>query len=611
MPGELSLECLRLVYRLLFMFYIEARPELGYVPIRKSEIYLKGYSLESLRDLELTPLNTPHARDGLYFDHTLRRLFSLVARAAAPAAQQSLIGRQCARRLRAGAARQPPVRRGQHAAAESGALPQPCVAAGHPSHVAVGRQGQAEGRVSYQLLSINQLGAVYEALLSYRGFFATEDLYEVQPEPKKTAKPPATMRTKMRKKAKTRVAAAAPMCWTTPGLCRPAASMTTRPASGCTTSMMTATEAAQVPARHLHLPPGRARPGKERQLLHAAGADALPGEVRAQGTAAGQDRRRHPARSRVCEPAMGSAAFLNEAINQLAEAYLERKQAELSRRIPHEQYPRELQKVRMYMADRNVFGVDLNPVAVELAEVSPVAQRHLWRDQPKTGQPRQGRPRALVWLSVVCRQQPDRRAPRGVSRQRSCVKGSQTRLVRRGAAPARPASTRSRQPDEIYHFLLPDPGMANYTDKVAKQLYPEDFERLKQWRKDFTKPLERARDRAPAAALRRHRSTICGQQHAKQLARDRERTEDPLPVWPAKPTAMQPASTRAAKEAIRKRACSTKTATWPRRIRRLKLVMDYWCALWFWPITQQRQICPVGSSGGWRLAPSWKAISST
>ena len=35
--GDLSLESLRLVYRLLFMFYIEARPELGYVPIQKSE----------------------------------------------------------------------------------------------------------------------------------------------------------------------------------------------------------------------------------------------------------------------------------------------------------------------------------------------------------------------------------------------------------------------------------------------------------------------------------------------------------------------------------------------------------------------------------------------
>ena len=86
----MSLECLRLVYRLLFMFYIEARPELGYVPIRTSEIYLKGYSLESLRDLELTPLHTPQARDGLYFDHTLRRLFTLVATGCAPATQQPL-----------------------------------------------------------------------------------------------------------------------------------------------------------------------------------------------------------------------------------------------------------------------------------------------------------------------------------------------------------------------------------------------------------------------------------------------------------------------------------------------------------------------------------------
>lgn len=77
MPSRLSLECLRLVYRLLFMFYIEARPELGYVPIQKSEIYLKGYSLESLRELEDVALNTPHAREGTYFDTTLRRLFHL------------------------------------------------------------------------------------------------------------------------------------------------------------------------------------------------------------------------------------------------------------------------------------------------------------------------------------------------------------------------------------------------------------------------------------------------------------------------------------------------------------------------------------------------------
>jgi hypothetical protein len=89
-PEQLSLECLRLVYRLLFMFYIEVRPELGYVPIRTSEVYLKGSSVESRRALELTPLHTPQARNGLSFDHTLRRLFSLVATGCAPATQQPL-----------------------------------------------------------------------------------------------------------------------------------------------------------------------------------------------------------------------------------------------------------------------------------------------------------------------------------------------------------------------------------------------------------------------------------------------------------------------------------------------------------------------------------------
>ena len=62
----------------------------------------------------------------------------------------------------------------------------------------------------------------------------------------------------------------------------------------------------------------------------------------------------------VCEPAMGSAAFLNEAIDQLAEEYLQRKQRELGRTIPHADYAHEKQRVKMYIADLNVF----DPVTV-------------------------------------------------------------------------------------------------------------------------------------------------------------------------------------------------------------------------------------------------------
>ena len=42
-----------------------------------------------------------------------------------------------------------------------------------------GRKGSDRGFISYAELGINQLGAVYEGLMSYTGFFADEDLYEV------------------------------------------------------------------------------------------------------------------------------------------------------------------------------------------------------------------------------------------------------------------------------------------------------------------------------------------------------------------------------------------------------------------------------------------------
>ena len=51
----------------------------------------------------------------------------------------------------------------------------------------------------------------------------------------------------------------------------------------------------------------------------------------------------------------------------MAELYLERKQKERGERIPHDQYPDELQRTKRFITDRNVYGVDLNPVAVELA----------------------------------------------------------------------------------------------------------------------------------------------------------------------------------------------------------------------------------------------------
>ncbi|HKO89882.1 MAG TPA: DNA methyltransferase [Polyangiaceae bacterium] len=72
----------------------------------------------------------------------------------------------------------------------------------------------------------------------------------------------------------------------------------------------------------------------------------------------------------VCEPAMGSGAFLVEAVNQLADAYLERKQAETGEKIPPERYTYEKQRAAAFIAANNCYGVDLNPTAARLASVS-------------------------------------------------------------------------------------------------------------------------------------------------------------------------------------------------------------------------------------------------
>jgi hypothetical protein len=37
--------------------------------------------------------------------------------------------------------------------------------------------------------------------------------------------------------------------------------------------------------------------------------------------------------------------------------------------------------------------------------------------------------------------------------------------------------------DAIFHFLLGDPGMANYTDKVIKEMEPEAIRQIGEWQK--------------------------------------------------------------------------------------------------------------------------------
>lgn len=76
--GQLTIECLRYMYRMLFVLFIEARPELGYAPI-KAQAYLTGYSLESLRDIsDDIRDDVTEVGSGYYLHETLSKLYDLI-----------------------------------------------------------------------------------------------------------------------------------------------------------------------------------------------------------------------------------------------------------------------------------------------------------------------------------------------------------------------------------------------------------------------------------------------------------------------------------------------------------------------------------------------------
>jgi hypothetical protein len=167
---------------------------------------------------------------------------------------------------------------------------------------------------------------------------------------------------------------------------------------------------------------------------------------------------------------MGSAAFLNEAIDQLAEAYLERKQDELNQRIPHERITLENQKVKMLLADRNVYGIDKNPIARELAEVS-LWLNCIFRDRQEIEETNE---RGQTWTRIV---EGDVFVPwfglqlhcgnSLIGARRQVYRHKQVTGLKKGVGkwhesePERIPLGQALPKDAIFHFLLGDPGMAN------------------------------------------------------------------------------------------------------------------------------------------------------
>jgi len=589
---QLSRESLRYMYRLLFLFYIEARPELGYAPI-DAEAYLKGYSVEHLRELEQTPLTTSEAQEGTYFHESLKQLFGLIWQGFPRRADNN---------------GQMDFTAGHDLLLDTGFTIAPLQ--GHlfdPARtpllgsvklrnrvlqqvielMSLSRGGgkRRRGRISYGTLGINQLGAVYESLLSFRGFFAEEDLYEVRPDPKgkkastgeegddvdsdedlDSGDEPESSAADKKKDAELDPLEAA---YFVPVSAISQYTDAERLFGGNPRKYPKGTFIYRLAGRAREKSASYYTPEVLTQcLVEHALKEILPGKTADEIL-----------QLTICEPAMGSAAFLNEAVNQLAEAYLQAKQKELGQSIPHEQYTEEKQRVKMYIADSNVFGVDLNPIAVELAEVS------LWLNAIFKGS-------HVPWFGL---QLYNGNSLVGARRevfstaQLTPGKGENGLPERdwRAAAPKALPLTQAPQTTDIYHFLLPADGMGMVSDKVVKALEPAAFEQFKQWRKAFTAPL--TKDEVRRVHALSQAAEKLWQQHAEELARVRKATCDELHVWPDPAANRAPTST-AQKDAIYQREMLSEAQKNASPYRRLKLVMDAWCALWFWPLDKASEL---------------------
>ena len=558
--GQLTLECLRYMYRMLFVLFIESRPELGYAPI-KAQSYYTGYSLESLRDIaDNIRDDVDEVGNGYYLHETLAKLYELIydGYPKTEGELKEVTGSDSLHDIFLIAPLKAHIFDPEYTAMITNAkLRNSCMLRIIDLMSLTrsnGKKNSRRGRISYANLGINQMGAVYEALLSYRGFIAEHDLYEVKragdsfneldvgyfvPESEldQYTEDERVRYESGEKKGKLRMYEKGTFIYRLAGRERE------KSASYYTPEVLTKCLVKYA----------------LKELLEGKTADEI-------------------LELTICEPAMGSAAFLNEAINQLAEAYISRKEKETGEIIGYEKRFNELQKVKMFIADRNVYGIDLNPVAVELAEVS------LWLNTIYEGG-------FVPWFGTQLVNGNSligaRRQVYRIDNAQSTSKGMrwyemEPERLPFGTARADKGYKFGRK--QIYHFLLGDPGMCSYSDKVIKSLEPENIKKMVKWNKKFTEPIT---DDEVVTLLRL--SAAIDDLWEAQIRLRKEvgaKTQDTLSIFGHTDDAVDSHTTIRQKDKIYSELYKSEHMRNAGPYARLKFAMDYWCALWFWPIDQ-------------------------
>ena len=552
--AEVKDDCLTIIYRLLFLFYAESREELEILPVG-DEVYKRGYSLESLRDLEMVRLNSQESRDGYFFDDSIRHLFNLLS----DGHNATLSGYYKSFRVRP--------------------IDSPLFNNKNLKHLAdvrirnikwqeiikalsLSKKKNYCGRISYANLGVNQLGSVYESLLAFRGFYAEEDYIEVH-------------------KAND-----------------PSDGTFLVPYSRMGDFDISEVLCNQETGEPIILPKGTfvyRLNGRDRQKS----ASYYTPEVLTRSTvkytlkaiiddvASNKRKATELLDLKILEPAMGAAAFQNEVINQLAEAYLTHQQRQQRERgiknwrIQPDKYRDELQRVKAFIATHNVYGVDLNPTAIELGKLS------LWLNVINKNTETPFFANRLVvgnavigaWLKVYSKED-----VKGITeRQGRTLKLN--KWWEKAPHKIKFYSNRvNRSVNDVYHFLLPDANMLGVRNiRDQKQAHPNEYARMTLILKDWTAPITEY-DFQTLQRLSGKIDILLKEYYTDQISIDKY-TYNRKDVWDGidhTDTESMFKEEEQAESYARKQQLFDTRYRRDNAYRKLKLAMDYWCALWFW-----------------------------
>lgn len=540
-------DCLVFIYRLLFIFYAESRPDLDILPIN-DQTYQRGYSLEMLRDLEQVKLITAEELNGYFFDHSIKRLFALILRGYnedrvdASSMTASFRVRHIDSPLFSDAKLKVLV----------GVKFRNVVWQSIVCQLSLSQQqkGKMRGRISYANLGINQLGSVYENLLAYCGFYAEEDYIEVHPKGD-------LVETYLQPRSRRDVFEEDEILKDEEGhdIIHPKGKFIYRlngrdrkkSASFYTPEVLTKSTV--------------------KYTLKPIVEKLERGEIYASDLL----------QMKILEPAMGAAAFQNEVINQLAVLYLQFRKQEVGESIDPLQYPNELQKVKAFIATSNVYGVDLNATAIELGKLSLwLNVMHKDMEVPFfSNRLAEGNAVIGAWLKVykksdVVRTTVGQRAydKKWWEAPTHRIHFSDSRL--------------ERHYTEVYHFLLPVQDMLGILNAKLPTFSKEEEQKLKEhkkimanirksWLKGITgeeyKQLERI-SRKIDVLLKKYVEFQMG------VA---EYANNGYAVWKYAGKRTLPFETNAQREEFDDQRYRKDSA-----YMKLKIVMDYWCSLFFW-----------------------------